>query len=849
MSRSSSRLSKRLLFLFSNLLVSSHAFSQIGPEHVLTDPILEYPRVMHVADLDGDGLEDIIAAGGDNYYGAATVMVWWRNTGNNEFTDMDTVAINTQQVSDIHAADLDGDEDIDIICTYNKYYCNPDSLMGEENRNSHIPPPPPPPVEGRLVWFENLGNGHFGPKNFIEDTIPIAASAYAADLNGDSLVDVLLGARSATEFDCHPDVGFAAWYENLGSGQFGARQLFSPLSDEFSVSVVRSADLDGDGDMDVVATQNRDGQVVWYENLGSGAFGTQQPIDSSLAFNCNLLEISDINNDHRPDLLLGEYGKVFWLQNDSASFSSVPQSIISTEVDYLKSIYPADLDNDGDIDAISASKFDSKVAWYPNLGQGIFGPQLVVDSVVRGANQVMSVNANTDGNLEIVSLDSYGDNEVSWYKNLGYWTFDRENIITPDLYRPLDFLSADIDSDSDKDIFVVSYNSDRLSLFENLGGGLFSDPKIILKGIDGASKVRVADLDLDADLDFVVYSSAQRKIDRIENLGNGTFSSLESIDGYANVTDMTVADIDNDNYPDLVTSISGAVYLNMTPDKVGWYKNLGNGTFGTLQLLTDSIDGPRGVLAADIDNDLDMDLLVAGHDDDRIYWFENNGGSLGAQQVFADSLNNVARVFSTDLDHDGDVDIISDGNAHLYWFENLGGGTFAPLVISTLEISDMDIADINVDSASDILVANDLGVYLENDGTTQFDSIQSFGQIPGMSYLLASDADEDGDEDVFTLWTNANRLSWFENTTLNVGVAEHFEPQINLYPNPTTGQAVIKTNEPTQLTIYNALGELVVTKRCNGWASIHLEDHPNGVYLVNLETSAGIITKKLIKMK
>ena len=62
---------------------------------------------------------------------------------------------------------------------------------------------------------------------------------------------------------------------------------------------------------------------------------------------------------------------------------SFQEQIISTEANGAASVYAADIDGDGDMDVLSASWNDKKIAWYENDGQGLFGVQ-----------QIISINAN-----------------------------------------------------------------------------------------------------------------------------------------------------------------------------------------------------------------------------------------------------------------------------------------------------------------------------------------------------------------------------------------------------------------------------------------------------------------------
>lgn len=75
---------------------------------------------------------------------------------------------------------------------------------------------------------------------------------------------------------------------------------------------------------------------------------------------------------------------------------------------------------------------------------------------------------------------------------------------------------------------------------------------------------------------------------------------------------------------------------------------------------------------------------------------------------------------------------------------------------------------------------------------------------------------------------------------------------ISLYPNPSTGEVFISTVLPSintmDIKVYNAIGESVISKRVNTnqETKIDLSSNPDGIYLFEIKTSAGNITKKVI---
>ena len=114
-------------------------------------------------------------------------------------------------------------------------------------------------------------------------------------------------------------------------------------------------------------------------------------------------------------------------------------------------------------------------------------------------------------------------------------------------------------------------------------------------------------------------------------------------------------------------------------DKIAWYENQGGGTFGQQQIITTAADGAQSVYATDLDGDGDADVLSASYLDDKIAWYENQGGgTFGQQQIITTAADGARSVYAIDLDGDGDADVLSASvlDDKIAWYENQGGGTF-----------------------------------------------------------------------------------------------------------------------------------------------------------------------------
>lgn len=341
-----------------------------------------------------------------------------------------------------------------------------------------------------------------------------AADVKAADLDGDGDLDVL----SASQHD-----GKIAWYENVnGQGTFGEQRVITPHADG-AVSVC-AADWDGDGDQDVFSASWQDNKIAWYENMdGRGTFGPQRIITSG-AQNAWSVYAADLDRDGDPDLLFASGRRIAWVENmDGLGTFGDPQ-LITTHVIGANTVYAADLDLDGDLDALSASWQDNKVAWYENTDSlGTFGPQQIITTIATNAWSVYAGDLNGDGRPDVLSASS-GDDKVAWYENTdGQGVFGPQQIITTSALGAFSVHAADLDDDGDLDVLSASlHDVDKIAWYENLDGqGTFGPLQVITTRADGADTVLAADLDNDGDRDILSASVTDGKITWYENRPTG----------------------------------------------------------------------------------------------------------------------------------------------------------------------------------------------------------------------------------------------------------------------------------------------------------------------------------------
>jgi len=340
----------------------------------------------------------------------------------------------------LFAADVDGDGDTDV-------------LTASE-------------LDHKIAWYENLHDrgftGKFAPLQVISSTTSGAGAVFAADIDGDGDVDVL-GAASVFN-------GHLSWFENDGTpGGAGdwVEHVFS--TGLFNPKSVFAADLDGDGDRDVLSAREGDWVIDWYENTdGAGTFGPSQTISDLANWTLSVIA-ADVDGDGDMDVLSAEDAKIAWYENTDGAGAFGPKQVISDARSGAAQVLAADVDGDGDLDVLSASEFDSTIAWYENdgspggLGDWVARP---IETSTYGAVSMIAADLDGDGDVDTLTA---GGGSIEWYENSGdpvpVWTVRH---MSNDAANMTALVGADMDSDNDIDAVMAQiFFGDFVLWYEN----------------------------------------------------------------------------------------------------------------------------------------------------------------------------------------------------------------------------------------------------------------------------------------------------------------------------------------------------------------------------------------------
>lgn len=311
-------------------------------------------------------------------------------------------------------------------------------------------------------------------------------SVALGDLDSDGDIDAVVGNVL--------DSSNRVWL-NLGNGIFIdiGQNLFNNGTD------VALGDLDNDGDLDALFIRDGGGASlkVWRNN-GDGTF-TSGPTFGT-GSNYRALTIGDIDNDADLDVIAtGSINTHVWINNGNASFSLSSGQFAGTNPLVGTQVALGDIDNDTDLDLVIVYSDGNTSVWRNENGNF---STLVQQLGLR--NDVVSMgDLNNDGHLDIFEG---GNNSKVWLNN-GNGTFSNTQSINALNGKNMALEDLDMDGDLDA-ISLATYGFNAIWL--NDGTGTFADSgeRLHSLGVLGVGAIALADVDGDTDLDvFSVHST------------------------------------------------------------------------------------------------------------------------------------------------------------------------------------------------------------------------------------------------------------------------------------------------------------------------------------------------------
>jgi hypothetical protein len=290
---------------------------------------------------------------------------------------------------------------------------------------------------------------------------------------------------------------------------------------------VRIADLNRDGNVDIVAVNNQSNSVAVLLGNGDGTF--QPEVDYATGENPNDVVTADFNGDGKLDLAVIDLNGLntvsILLGNGDGSFQ--PHVDYPAGADALSGA-AADLNSDGKVDLVIGNSSASAVAVLLGNGDGTFQPYA---SYATGGAQTFFVavgDFNHDGILDVVTANADA-NSVSLLLGKGDGTF-QPHMDFPVGVSAFGLTVADFNGDGNLDLAVSNYGSNTVSVLLGTGSGTFQ-PQVQYVTADFPFGITSADVNGDGKLDLAVETEASfAGMSMLLGNGDGTFRPYVAYD-------------------------------------------------------------------------------------------------------------------------------------------------------------------------------------------------------------------------------------------------------------------------------------------------------------------------------
>ena len=361
-----------------------------------------------------------------------------------------------QDVFDIAVEDFNGDSFLDLVATE--------------------------PNTGDVILVTSSGGDLTSgtQQTIIDSSAAGAAEVEVGDVDGDGDFDVFVAATEDNDI---------IWYENPQNGVNTVWVQHDIELEAPGVVFIEPADMDGDGALDVVASVpgNEDDEaedLIWFRNPGLAVVRDAESWDR-IVIDPGVPEISgvaiaDIDEDGDPDVVVNEFGSgtILWYRNPGGTLATTADFQIIEIGNRPENFFSAvgDFDSDGDLDVAVVGQ--NRVSLHFNIsdvpGEEWTAIQFPLNlSLLSGVSRIDSADFDADGDLDLV-VSATNTDDIIYFENPGSteatvisnWSF--ESIADPaNPGDPLGIAVADFDGNGSTDFAVALSQTDEIRLFLN----------------------------------------------------------------------------------------------------------------------------------------------------------------------------------------------------------------------------------------------------------------------------------------------------------------------------------------------------------------------------------------------
>jgi len=298
--------------------------------------------------------------------------------------------------------------------------------------------------------------------------------------------------------------GRVAWYANDGGNPPGPWVEHIIDGPDGAVSAFAGR-VDADADIDFFSAAFNLDEVAWHSNGGNGLTWNKVPITFNCR-NCSDVWAADLDADGDNDAIsiAGFDGRVDWYENTGVSWVVRPIAVAIAE-----GVEAADLDQDGDLDVVAG------LSWYESDGGSppTFQPRALPALPNQVVNRTSVLDVDRDGDSDILTVGAAGD-RLAWFENNGALPPRfTQHVVSTTADTPTSVYAADLDGDADVDVLSSSAGDNTIAWYENDGASPPSWTKhAISTAAFGARSVFAADLERDGDIDVVSASQWDARI-------------------------------------------------------------------------------------------------------------------------------------------------------------------------------------------------------------------------------------------------------------------------------------------------------------------------------------------------